>query len=112
MNLQKIKAIIEKGEFRYYGIRGDDRKLVVGFQFENSFDYSENVPEELEGTSATEIRDINGIEAAIEIALDFNIMNYDYKHLYLVGSDVADNEFSQDEYETLMRFPKILEVIN
>lgn len=125
MTAQEIKAIVEAGEFDFYGIRADRSGIEVGETFENSHQWYQDDPSdwgeecefneemdmwdggELDGVCTIGIKDFPELKD-IETVLDRAAM-YDGESIYLVGGNCAEG--GNDIGENIIRAGKCLAVI-
>ena len=126
--LNRIREIIEEGDFEYYGLRADDAEYKIGdicrsshqllqdpeFDDDSELIYpyidDKNSPYygyydagELDGTCAIKV-DEDSIEEALE-----SIEMYDGKHVYLIAGDYI--ECGNDEGEIIIEDAEVLEAV-
>lgn len=125
MTAQEIMAIIEAGEFNFYGIRADRAGIEVGETFENSHQWYQDDPSdwgeecefnedmdmwdggELDGVCTIGIKDFPELKD-IEAVLDRAAM-YDGESIYLVGGNCAEG--GNDIGESIILAGKCLAII-
>lgn len=113
MTAQEILKAIEanKKNYRYFGIRRDDRVFKIGEELPHSYDWNTE-DEELDGTCATgfghlwfdgEQDDIDTVQAA----LDVNEM-YDGENIYLIAG--WSSEYGNDEDEIIINGAEVVAI--
>ena len=115
MTKNELKAIIEKREFEYYGLRAltteNVEQLKRGEDLANSVDYCddystyEDCPE-LNGVSTIGIDYFGDLDESFDRAVKL-VHNYANNRIVLIGGDNIDN-YSVDEGELVISFPVIL----
>ena len=102
MSTHSIQAIIEAGEYAYYGLRVDDRGFTVGDVLPDSGDWCDDVlVGELDGACAIECSDI---PKALRL-----LKRYTGKQILLVGADSM--LWGADQGEIILRHnPTVLAV--
>ena len=115
MTKNELKAIIEKRECEFYGLRAlteeNVEQLKRGEDLANSVDYCddystfEDCPE-LNGVSTIGIDYFGDLDESFDRAVEL-VHNYVNNGIVLIGGDSIDN-YSVDEGELVISFPKIL----
>lgn len=123
-----LKQYLETNSFEYLGIRGTYEPYQIGQELENSYNSSfEGDSYELDGTCVIKPLGVDETDFSFGGVYNYEVEEtleglkkaiayvkkaYDYKHIYLLGSNDSSNDDVNDDYEALLKWPVVLIKVN
>lgn len=116
--VKEIREAVENSDFEFFAVRATDDDMKVGdiCRASRDWDYEHDQPSDelLDGACGTGFRYNWGAseqknESAIDNAIDYNVVNYTAKHLYVIAGNEAT--YGADVGEVIIKDAVVLYVI-